>query len=157
MPTSASPRLPTRRTMFLYLHPPAAPFGKHLYPSRHGDHPRHYQASLSQETQGGRSSSHVGKRNPFLPIPSHKANYLGTFSAITCLQRGTRRDITPVDLEPPRNASDRAHQPHACLLACSPSRIFFFFPLTLCLKKALPSLLITNHSYQPPRKHSGAT
>lgn len=55
----------------------------------------------------------------------------------------------------PRNAPGQAGRLHACLLVLPLSLLFF--SLTFCLRKAPPSLLITNHSHQPPRKHSGAT
>lgn len=55
----------------------------------------------------------------------------------------------------PRNAPDQARRLHACLLVLP--LCLLFFSLTFCLRRAPPSLLITNHSHQPPRKHSGAT
>lgn len=68
--------------------------------------PQCYQASQSQHIQRSRSSTNMGRKIPFLPIPSHKFNYL---NASLLEQEGTCRDITEVNLEPPRNLCDQAH------------------------------------------------
>lgn len=84
-----------------------------LLPVKAWGQPQCHQASQSQHTQSSRSSTNMGRQTPSLPIPSHKFNYLG---ASLLQQKGTCRDITEVDLEPPRIVCDQAHRPCTALL-----------------------------------------
>lgn len=114
---------------------PSTPFSCRVFcqtplPIKAWPQPQCYQASQSQHAQRSRSSTNMGGKPPFLPIPSHKFNYL---DASLLEQKGTRRDITAGNLEPPRTVCEQAHQPCVSLLLLHLTR--FFIPWTFWLKK----------------------